>query len=71
MIIQKIIYQHRRDFRAIYHCNNCGYEYEAGGYDDANFHENVIPNMVCPKCGKKEGEDYRPLTTKYPEGYQI
>jgi hypothetical protein len=21
------------------------------GYDDANFHENVIPGMVCGACG--------------------
>ena len=45
-----------------------------GGYDDANFHQHVIPMMRCEKCGKTGAEcgaDYRPLTTKYPEGYQI
>ena len=41
------------------------------GYDDANFHQNVIPNIVCEKCEKKAPADYRPLTTKYPEEFQI
>ena len=74
MNIKKIVYQHRRDFKAIYECQGCGHECEGGGYDDANFHENVIPSMRCPKCGESTETlkvDYRPLTTKYPEGYQI
>ena len=25
----------------------------------------------CSECGKKADEEYRPLTTKYPEGYVI
>jgi hypothetical protein len=44
------------------------------GYDDRNFHDNVIPDMKCPACGKSAldlGVDYRPLTTKYPEGFQV
>lgn len=74
MKIKKIIYQNRRDFRAIYECEGCGKEVEQYGYDDANFHQNVIPKMKCDKCKKTSeecGVDYRPLTTKYPEGYQI
>lgn len=72
MKIKEITSQHRRDFRANYICEHCGYiEEDAYGYDDANFHQNVIPNKKCPKCGKKAPEDYRPLTTKYPEGFQI
>ena len=74
MKIKEILYQHRRDFQAIYECEGCGHTYKSGGYDDANFHNNVIPKFRCPKCGKttKElGVDYRPLATKYPEGYQI
>lgn len=71
MKIKKILHQHRRDFRAIYECEHCGYEHEDSGYDDAFFHKKVIPDMVCPKCGKKAGDDYRPLATKYPEGFQI
>ena len=71
MKIKKIISQHRRDFRAIFECEHCNAEYEMGGYDDAYFHNNVIPSFECRKCGKKADKDYRPLTTKYSEGYQI
>lgn len=71
MKIKTITSQIRRDFQAIYECEHCGHEKRSGGYDDANFHENVIPNMTCEKCGEKAPSDYRPLATKYPEGYQI
>jgi len=72
MKIKKIVSQHRRDFYAIYECEHCGYvTEEKSGYDDTNFHHNVIPMMICPKCGKTAPTDYRPLTTKYPEGYQV
>ena len=71
MKIKEITYQNRRDFKAVYECENCGFTEEAWGYDDANFHRNVIPNMVCKNCGAKAPESYRPLTTKYPEGVQI
>jgi ribosomal protein L37AE/L43A len=69
--IKTIKNQHRRDFTAIYECEHCGFEHEGYGYDDANYHENVIPAMECQKCGKKADENYRSLTTKYPEGFQI
>ena len=52
MKIQKILNQHRRDFRAIYECEGCGSIKEADGYDDAYFHQNVIPDMKCENCGK-------------------
>jgi len=65
MKIQKIISQHRRDFMAIYECEHCGFTKEHYGYDDDNFHQNVIPKMECGKCKKKAPEDYKPRTTKY------
>ncbi len=66
MKIKKITSQHRRDFTAIMVCEHCGNEEEnKGGYDDVFYHGNVIPNMYCSSCGKKAGEDYRALTTKY------
>lgn len=71
MKIKQILSQSRRDFKAIYECEHCGHTEEGSGYDDQYFHEQVIPNMTCPKCEKKAPEDYRPLTTKYPEGFQI
>lgn len=71
MRIKKIISQNRRDFRAIYQCEHCEDEHEDSGYDDANFHQNVVPDMECKKCGKKAGDDYRGLATKHPEGMQV
>jgi len=67
MKIKTIKSQSRRDFYAIYECGHCGATVEGSGYDDANFHKNVIPDMTCEKCGKKASDDYRPLDTKYGE----
>ena len=71
MKIDKILGQHRRDFTAVYVCEHCGHTKEAYGYDDANFHQNVIPAMKCDSCGEVAGDDYRALATKYPEGFSI
>ena len=71
MKIKKIISQHRRDFTAIYECEHCKHEKEGSGYDDFNFHHIGIPKMICEKCGKTAGNDYRPLATKYPDGYHV
>lgn len=52
MRIKHKISQYRRDFRAVYECEHCGHEREGNGYDDTNFHQNVIPKKVCDECGK-------------------
>jgi transcription elongation factor Elf1 len=65
MKIKEIISQNRRDFTAIYECEHCGHIEKSSGYDDDNFHVNVIPKMICEKCGKTAAETYRPLATKY------
>ena len=65
MKIKSIESQHRRDFTAIYECEHCGYECKGSGYDDDNFHRNVIPKMPCGSCGETAAENYRPLATKY------
>lgn len=67
MKIQKITSQHRRDFRAIYECEHCNDSYESSGYDDSNFHVNVIPAMKCEKCDKTAKDNYVPRQTKYSE----
>ncbi len=74
MKIEKVISQHRRDFEAVYKCENCGYTKKRRGYDDRNFHDNVVPNMKCDECGKSRNDlgikgDF--IETKYPEGFQI
>ncbi len=71
MKIKTIVSQNRRDFTAIYECEHCGETHSGRGYDDAHFHNNVIPAKECPKCGKAADENYRPLTTKHPEGKQL
>ena len=53
MKIKEKLSQYRRDFRAIYECEHCGYEEEGSGYDDTYFHQRVIPERKCPKCGKE------------------
>jgi len=68
MKIKQILNQNRRDFNAIYECETCGHEQTGGGYDDENFHKNVIPKKICNACGQAAPPDYRPLATKYKEG---
>lgn len=65
MRIKKMLSQSRRDFKAIFECEHCGDEIEIGGYDDDNFHQNVIPNFTCGSCDKKAPDDYKPRKTKY------
>ena len=57
MKIKEILSQIRRDFTAIYMCEHCDHEEEGNGYDDDNFHRNVVPMMKCKKCGKKASDN--------------
>ena len=52
---------------AIYECESCGNQEKKRGYDDAYFHQRVIPNMECVKCGNKAPDTYRGLAPKYDE----
>lgn len=52
-----------RDFQGVYECETChGVRIDEGldSYDDANFHENVIPEMPCYLCDKEA-----PLSKRY------
>ena len=71
MKIKEITSQNRRDFYAIYECDHCGATHKSFGYDDTNFHQNVIPKMACKICGKIAGDNYRPLATKYPDSMTV
>lgn len=74
MKIKRMLNQHRRDFNAIYVCEGCGYEEERSGYDDRNFHDNVIPNIKCKQCEKSSndlGSSVEYTQTRYPEGMQV
>lgn len=45
--------QHRRDFTGVFECEHCGHTHERSGcYDDAYYHEHVIPRLPCPQCGE-------------------
>lgn len=57
-IVEKIS-QHRRDFSAWIQCEFCEAEKVKmdRGYDDMNFHQNVIPNIECDSCGRKGSEN--------------
>ena len=72
MKIKKILSRSRRDFWADYECEHCGHiTHNESGYDDAYFHNEVIPTMKCPSCGKTADKDYLPLVTKYAEGVHV
>jgi ribosomal protein L37AE/L43A len=71
MKIKTIESQHRRDFTAIYECDHCGHTKRGSGYDDTHFHQNVIPAMVCEKCGKTAAPDTRPLAPLHPDSAVI
>lgn len=74
MRIKKFLHQNRRDFKAEFECEGCGEVVTKWGYDDSNYHQNVVPTMKCPKCGKNAidlGTDYRPLMTRYPDGMTV
>ena len=65
MKIKRFTFRSRRDFKAIYICEHCNHEIEDWGYDDDNFHRNVIPAKKCNECGKIAGDDHMPLATRY------
>ena len=75
MRIKKILSQHRRDFTAILKCEGCGHEGNLNtGYDDRNYHDNVIPKLKCPKCGKSRedlGVKGKFTETKYPDDMTV
>lgn len=71
MFIKRIMSQYRRDFTAVYECEHCGFTEESSGYDDSYFHQNVVPDMVCPNCDKKANGNYVPRVPKYPDNYTI
>jgi hypothetical protein len=69
MRIKAIRDQLRRDLYGTMECEGCGHEQKFVGYDDDNYHRNVVPAIKCESCGKSAadlGVEVRPLGTKYP-----
>lgn len=57
----------RRDFYFDAECEGCGNVMKKlSGYDDANYYENVIPNIKCDKCGKSAKELNVPIEPEKP-----
>lgn len=71
MHIKRKTRQHRRDFTAVYQCEYCDHEVTGSGYDDLDFHQNVIPAMSCQNCGKTADELTPRSAPDVPEGTTI
>ena len=74
MKIKQILSQHRRDFTAILVCDHpdCDAEQKlTSGYDDRNYHDNVIPSFECGVCHRKALPETLKVATKYPDGHQV
>jgi len=57
MEIKEIKNQIRNDFTWIGECEHCGHTHKyTSGYDDNNYHDNVIPNMKCKVCHKSSND---------------
>lgn len=46
------IFVRLNDYKSVWECEHCRHSYIGWGYYDWNFDWNVIPNAICPKCGK-------------------
>ena len=67
MKISKYLTQHRNDFTADMVCEHCGGHHKlTTGYSDHNYHENVIPSMHCPTCGKNRAGETAPVPGDQP-----
>lgn len=72
MKITKMYAQHRRDFKFDAFCENCGHKVIGEwGYDDTNFHQNVIPAMLCKECGKPSPAETERPTPRYSDGQSV
>ena len=72
MKIKDITYSYRNDFKAVFMCEKCKHEFEAWGYSDANYYNNVIPNAICPNCGlNSNGETEEQLEARMGRTYVI
>lgn len=72
MNIKQITYSNNNDFKAVFVCPLCNYEYTAWGYSDSNFYNNVMPNAICSKCEKNShGETEEELTARVGHSYRI
>lgn len=50
MKLNRIVRRSENDFYG-YECEYCHQMVYGAGYDDDNFFQEVIPNVICPCCG--------------------
>lgn len=57
MFILRITDQSRNDLYGVLKCEHCGFECKlVGGYDDDNWHYNVLPARKCASCGRTRND---------------
>ena len=72
MFIKKEIYRIRNDFKAVYQCDQCNHEQEGWGYADSFFYSTVMPNAICPKCGRNsKGETEKELESRMGRTFRL
>lgn len=53
MFIKQITSCYGRDIYGIFRCEACNKEQKMGaGYDDDNYHNNVVPKIKCNSCNE-------------------
>jgi len=58
--IRKIGWQSRSDFYATVECEHCNaIVTDWSGYDDHNYHANVMPKFHCASCGKNRAGELK------------
>lgn len=61
MEIVDVLWKERADFNAVIRCEHCGHHQPLySGYDDATFHDKVIPSIKCAYCDKRTLEHSHP-----------
>ena len=65
MKIKQVTWQHRNDFVADMECEHCDDKSKlASGYNDAYYHDKVIPAMHCAVCGLNRSGELPTVDTK-------
>lgn len=64
MKIKSIKSQSRRDIYGDLECEACGAVQKFVGYDDHNYHVNVVPHIKCKACNKSSADmaDHQPMS---------
>ena len=65
MKITKVTNRINNDFWATVSCEHCGAVVTNwSGYEDTNYHQNVMPKFHCKECGQNRAGETKALTPK-------